>query len=208
MIPIRLIYKIQVSFSQKIALAFSLCLSVGMVAVTLTRASGILNGGGIDATWETYWQYLSAEVGLLLSTAAAFRSFFVTRARRRAKNGSRPIWYSNLLERLRSALRSIRKSSQEVRKQLNSSHETNELGVELQELPQIPRPTMTGIRTLILATGRRGWTRSNIMDSGHSHSPGHSQILLSQSIEVDVEDSSAAPGAQPLTSHHAVQSYV
>ena len=187
MIPIRLIYKLQVRFTQKIALSFSLCLSVAMIAVTLTRASGIVNDAGIDATWETYWQYVSAEVGLLMASATAFRTLFVSPSRRRPQAGFHSKWYTNALQRLRSALRSSRKTDPINREPFNSSEELSERTEELMALPQIPRSTMTGIRTFISGNGKRSWTRSQVMASHNEADSMHSQILHSRTIDVDIE---------------------
>ena len=155
-----------------------------MIAVTLTRASGILNHDFIDATWEIYWLYLSAEVGLLMATATAFRSFFIARSRRRAEPGSKPTWYETELQRLRSVLRSTRASSRKHREQLHSSEEHSARDVESMSLPQIPPPTMTGIRTFISGSGKKNWTRSPMMASRSEEDPMQSRILQSTTNDV------------------------
>ena len=156
-----------------------------MIAVTLTRASGILNHAGIDATWETYWQYLSAEVGLLMATATAFRSFFIARSRRRAEPGFHPTWYETALQKLRHILKSTRTTNRKHREPLNSSEEPTERDGEHMSLPQIPRPTITGIRTFISGTGKKNWTQSQVLASRSEQDPMRSQIQHRTSIDVD-----------------------
>lgn len=78
-IPVCLIWKIQIKWSQKAALTFSLCPTVIMILVTTTRASGMKLDGHIDQVWMTCWLILSAEVGIILTSIAAFRACFVAR---------------------------------------------------------------------------------------------------------------------------------
>ena len=95
-IPIRLLWQIRVRLSQKIAISSSLCLTIVIIAVTIIRASGIRQETTIDSVWETYWQVISAEVGLIMTSATAFRTFFVARSaaqqRRRDQNRPRHEW--------------------------------------------------------------------------------------------------------------------
>ncbi|PVH84950.1 hypothetical protein DL98DRAFT_608996 [Cadophora sp. DSE1049] len=99
-IPIRLLWQIRVRFSQKIAISSSLCLTIVIIAVTIIRASGIRHGNSIDSVWETYWQVISAEVGLIMTSATAFRTFFVARSaaqqRHRDLNSPRHDWASRI----------------------------------------------------------------------------------------------------------------
>ncbi|PLB54899.1 hypothetical protein P170DRAFT_483688 [Aspergillus steynii IBT 23096] len=82
-IPIGIIWKIQVVWSQKIILTCSLCLTVIMIILSIVRVSGLVYRGFIDSIWETYWQFLSAEVGVFLAASIAFRSFFTARSNSR-----------------------------------------------------------------------------------------------------------------------------
>ncbi|KAH7418055.1 hypothetical protein BKA64DRAFT_716848 [Cadophora sp. MPI-SDFR-AT-0126] len=95
-IPVRLLWQIRVRLSQKIAISSSLCLTIVIIAVTIIRASGIRHGNSIDSVWETYWQVISAEVGLIMTSATAFRTFFVARSaarqRQRDQNRVRHDW--------------------------------------------------------------------------------------------------------------------
>ena len=167
-----------------------------MIAVTLTRASGLVNNHTVDATWEVFWQYMSAQVGLILSTATAFRTFFVARSRRSPEVTNHAAWYRTLLLQLTPMLNSTRRIHRRNLKSPSSPDTTKDLSERTQEmmaLPQIPPPTMTGIRTYITGVGKRTWTPSQIMASRKGQSTRQSQIMLSRTFEVDVEHSAAGP---------------
>ena len=135
-----------------------------MIAVTLIRASGIAHHGGVDGTWEIDWQYLSAEVGLLMDTATAFRSFFIACSRRHAEPRFHPTWYETARQRPKYSWRSARTFGRKQREPLRWWEEPGESG-ELMALPQIPRPTMTGIRTFISGSGGQSWRQFQLMRS-------------------------------------------
>ncbi|KAJ5793386.1 uncharacterized protein N7503_009364 [Penicillium pulvis] len=83
-IPINVIWKIQVRWGQKIFLSFSLCLTVIMIILSIIRVCGLVYHDLVDTVWETYWQFLSAEIGVFLASAVSFRSLFVSRNRSNA----------------------------------------------------------------------------------------------------------------------------
>jgi hypothetical protein len=76
-IPIHVIWKIRVRWQQKFILTCSLCLTVIMIILSVVRVCGLVAGNMVDTIWETYWQFLSAEVGVFLAAAVSFRSLFV-----------------------------------------------------------------------------------------------------------------------------------
>lgn len=65
------------TFVQKLALSTSLCLTIILIALSITRASGLVWKGKMDYVWEFYWIIMSANVGVILASASAFRAFFV-----------------------------------------------------------------------------------------------------------------------------------
>ncbi|KAJ5630852.1 uncharacterized protein N7484_010952 [Penicillium longicatenatum] len=77
-IPVGLIWKIRVDWTQKLALGSSLCLTFVLVALSITRVAGLKYHKEVDLIWETYWQSMSAELGVFLAAASAFRTFFVS----------------------------------------------------------------------------------------------------------------------------------
>ncbi|KAL4966743.1 uncharacterized protein BDV14DRAFT_198552 [Aspergillus stella-maris] len=88
-IPFSIIWRIRVRLSQKIILTCSLCLTIVMIALSIARVCGLVDGDAIDSIWQTYRQFLSSEIGVFLASAVAFRSFFTARTQ-----ASNPIRYS------------------------------------------------------------------------------------------------------------------
>ncbi|KAG4437710.1 hypothetical protein IFR05_006793 [Cadophora sp. M221] len=92
-IPVHILWRVRIRLMKKVAIGSSLCLTIVMIAVTIVRASGIRQGSVIDSVWETYWQVMSAEVGLIMTSATAFRTLFIARTasleRQRVQNQPR-----------------------------------------------------------------------------------------------------------------------
>ena len=154
-----------------------------MIAMTLVRASGLIYEGIMDASWETYWNFLATEVGIILTSFTAFRTFFVAQATKKPFGASYNSWYTYSKRILRQAIRPwtwrVRSSNRAT--SVSSGSSNTERVDEFQELVDIPRPQMTGIRTFI-----RGSGRSTL---------GMSQIMASKVYE---EDEDARPAASPL----------
>lgn len=155
-IPVYLIWRIQVQRAQKIALTFTLCLTIILIAITLVRASGLRSQGSLDITWEAYWQFLSTEVGLIIASAAAFRTLFVAQAAKQHPSGNRGQWYSYSKKLFQQSLRPwtwrVTKSTGHSSK--DSNRHGSDRDDEFKNLPDIPHGTMTGIRTFINGRGR------------------------------------------------------
>ena len=140
-----------------------------MIIATVIRVAGIQNHGNIDHIWETYWILVAGAVGIILTAITAFRTFFVARQNRRDEP-QQPSWYRRSKERLKWKFISKESSGADS----GWTGDTDETKVEPinrlppipNRLPQIPKPTMTGIRTFI--NGRRtikSMMGSNIMRS-------------------------------------------
>ncbi|KAF2233027.1 hypothetical protein EV356DRAFT_449217, partial [Viridothelium virens] len=82
-IPAYLIWRIRIRWTQKVALACSLCLTIVTIVFTVVRAVGMQYHGKLDAIWVNFWQLTAAEVGIILTAITAFRVLFV--ARRKAQ---------------------------------------------------------------------------------------------------------------------------
>lgn len=126
---------------------------------TIVRIAGIHTGRSIksiDSVWETYWQFIAANIALTMTAATAFRTFFVSRnaedrGHRSPDHGSREIWYSKGRRLLRSVF-STRlwyswrsKDSRRVPDDQGSAWDSAPLELR----PNIPRATLTGMRTFI-----------------------------------------------------------
>ena len=87
-IPTRLLWKIKIPLSKKLALACSLCLTIVVICFTLIRAVAIDYQGNVDNVWEIFWQTVAAEIALILTAMTAFRALYISRARRMPSPGS------------------------------------------------------------------------------------------------------------------------
>ena len=154
-IPVHIIWKIKIRWTQKAALTISLCLTVIMVILTITRVCGIKIGGRIDSTWETYWLILSAEFGIILTSVGAFRAFFVSRVKSRRDRGihSPPKtaqWYHHKKTILKRTFITNRKQLRFGAQASWVNYEANEdHGLAMGKLPDVPRAHITGIRTCV-----------------------------------------------------------
>lgn len=61
----------------KIGLAVFLCLSVFMLACSITRACGIYFKGTIDWPWQVYWLHAEACIGVIMGSLTVYRSTLV-----------------------------------------------------------------------------------------------------------------------------------
>jgi hypothetical protein len=80
LIPIRLIWQIRIRWTQKVALAFSLCLTIVVIILTIVRAVGLYHADQFDSVWEVFWQMMAAEFGLIMTSVTASRAFLVARS--------------------------------------------------------------------------------------------------------------------------------
>ena len=166
-IPCRLIWKIKIKWSQKLALALSLCLTILTILCTVIRIAGIHTGHNIksiDSVWETYWQFIAANVALIMTAATAFRTFFISSSGNREvpSSESNEPWYAKGRRFVRSLLDPS--SWRSKRSTKNTSDESS--GNRSFELPlQVPRATLTGIRTFIHGQGRTKMGESQDMHS-------------------------------------------
>ena len=123
---------------------------------TITRISGIHTGRtvkSIDSAWETYWQFIAANIALIMTAATAFRTFFVFRAQEKGPQMAKPkdMWYTKSRRLLRSVftIRSWRSKSK-----TNSFGDLSNVDLPISLSHKIPRGTMTGVRTFIIGQGR------------------------------------------------------
>ena len=77
MIPVSLLWRVQMKPRQKFGLAAFLCLSICMIVVAIIRVSGLHYHGKFDNTWIFLWQQVESCVAVTMLSLTAFRSFFV-----------------------------------------------------------------------------------------------------------------------------------
>ncbi|TGO58032.1 hypothetical protein BCON_0059g00110 [Botryotinia convoluta] len=153
-IPVRLIWQIKVRWSQKIALGFSLCLTIGMIVLTVIRVSGLRAESSFDSAWEVYWLIVAGEVGLILTTGTAFRALFVSRNQKVI--GPQPhVDNSKIFTKTKELLRLIATPKKwrtrrisEASGAIDSASARHEMH-RMIALSGIERGTITGIRTFI-----------------------------------------------------------
>ena len=124
--------------SRKVGLGAFLCLSVAMVLIALVRIGGYCIQGKIDITWQLFWQYIEACIAVIMGSATAFRTFFVSENSR--KTPEKKPSYSVRLRLLRKNNPTGENSDWE---DANGRH-----------LPTVPSATLSGLRTFIHRHGR------------------------------------------------------
>ncbi|PHH79135.1 hypothetical protein CDD82_2574 [Ophiocordyceps australis] len=73
-IPIIVIRKSQMSLATKIGYCVFLCLSLFMLACSITRAAGTYYQNALDAPWHTFWLHAEACIGVLMASITVYRS--------------------------------------------------------------------------------------------------------------------------------------
>ena len=153
-IPFHLIWRIKVQWSQKLALASTLCLTILTIMCTITRVAGVRtssNNSSLDTVWQTYWQFITADIALTMTAATAFRTFFTSRHdKEEHRSESSRSWLGQGWRAFKLVLspRSWRKNRSAL--QAVEDAPTQRIGLPLIE----ERATMTGMRTFIDNQGR------------------------------------------------------
>jgi hypothetical protein len=148
-IPVILIWQIRVTWTQKLALSFTLCLTIVMVIITVARIAGLKWRGKLDSVWETYFIVIAAEIGLSLVAISAFRALYVSKNKDRHVNKTITSfgWYN----KGRTAL--WRVITMTTGKTPSTEVEMDKKGDGFLK-DDIPHGTMTGMRSFIDANGR------------------------------------------------------
>ncbi len=104
-IPVSLLWRVQIKPRQKIGLAAFLCLSVCMIIIAIIRVAGLHYQGKFDNTWIFLWQHVESCIAVTMLSLTAFRSIFVSTKPNRSPNKARP-WVpstSRLLRRYKKS---------------------------------------------------------------------------------------------------------
>lgn len=134
--PVILLWDVRVSLRQKLALSLSLCLSLVMILVAIVRIAGYKTTNGVvDVVWLAFWQQQECSIAVMVVSISAFRALFVARSMNRPAR--RP---------LRQSVNDWRRRIE--RRRLGPSTEENEFQPS-GRLPQVPRPTLTGMSSVI-----------------------------------------------------------
>ena len=74
-IPVYLWWNVKIHWDQKIPTLISLCLALLLAIFKMLRPAAMGTPKDVtDLTWSVYWQYIVAEVGVILAAAAAYRA--------------------------------------------------------------------------------------------------------------------------------------
>ena len=133
-IPIRLLWRVQIKPRQKLGLGVSLCLSVMMMITALARLCGIrASNGAMDITWNSFWHLTEGCIAVTMASSTAFRTFFVAhRSHAQGNANNKPF---------------PRGQEPWKRKVFGTGREING-SQDMTVLPEIPRATFTGMGTL------------------------------------------------------------
>lgn len=180
-IPIHLIWHIKINFHQKIVLGLTLCLSIVMIIIAIIRIAAIRIGpSATDLVWEFFWSQMEACTAVIMVSFSAFRSVFVAHDNRvREERHRNRLWYADKKNLLRSVLR---------RRKIRSESE------ETDQLPEIPRATLTGMHTLI----KGGKFKVNSQSASWS-SEGRATLANSEPVE-EIRKTSFPTGSDQVSS--------
>ena len=148
-------------------MGLTLCLTILLIAITLIRASGLKSHGFMDSVWEIYWQFISTEVGLILTSLTAFRTLFVAHTVPKPAGSAKRSFYTykkRLLGQLDRFYTWSQQRSKPNSKVLTLDGDNGNHGIE--ELVEVPKGTMTGLRSFINGRGRSAGSISGILASG------------------------------------------
>jgi hypothetical protein len=155
---------------QKAALGVFLCLSLVMVAFSITRVSHIRGASGVDVPWVFFWQFAEASVAVLMGSLTAFRTLLVAERERRGSpspaHGHGGEKGGRGFNTFRQRIRLLGKSTSDLESQ------------DGEGLPQIPGPTMTGLRTYIRRHKRDSGVKTNVMVSQQSTLAGDEDSIM------------------------------
>ena len=149
-IPFRLIWTFKVQWSQKLVLTSTLCLTTITIICTITRVAGVRTSSrdqSLDTAWQTYWQFITADIAIAMTAATAFRAFFVSRQHDRVARGesATPFWLGKSWRYLKFKLGHL-----SWRTKSSEAQFADDTSDQRMVLPRIKeRATMTGIRTFI-----------------------------------------------------------
>lgn len=134
--PVVLLWDVRVGLRQNLALGLSLCLSLVMIIVAIVRIAGYRTiNGEVDIVWLAFWQQQESSIAVMVVSISAFRALFVARSRNSPPK--RPLRQSVNAWRRRIERRRLGPTTQE------NDFEPSGL------LPQVPRPTLTGMSSVI-----------------------------------------------------------
>ena len=170
MIPVILLWNVKIKRSQKLLLGIFLCLSICMIMIAIVRASGLLRSNRtIDVQWEVFFQHVEASVSVTTVSLTAFRSLLGVRALNSREKKERA-WYSHRRIFL-----------------LKKGRKISESKLDGDQLPSIPRATLTGMRTFIRGNRDSKYDLADLTTSGHGNVQMEYHIQVTQTMSSESE---------------------
>ncbi|KAI1456429.1 hypothetical protein F4805DRAFT_458853 [Annulohypoxylon moriforme] len=140
-IPIIVLRNSFLSRSTKFGLAVFFCLSIFMAICAIVRIAGFHYRGLEDDIWEFFWQQTEGAVAVMMASITAFRTLFVKQTNSPDDTTSRsPV--EGLFHRFLKRFQFLARAQPE---KPASKHQTS----SAPQLPKIPSPIFTGLRTFI-----------------------------------------------------------
>jgi hypothetical protein len=185
-IPVVLVWQIRIRVSQKLALVFTLCLSMVMIMVTAARIGGLKHQGKLDYLWETYFIVVAAEIGLTLVAITAFRALYVAKVKTRSHDTITSFgWYDKGRSTFRKILNSITRKTASSNTKEHSEMEDMKRTAFIKG--SIPHATMTGVRSYM--EGKRN-DEESVTDMAMYGRSSQEQIAWRESNTSSVRDAS------------------
>jgi hypothetical protein len=131
-IPILVLRQSKMKLRQKATIGSFLCLSLVMISTAIVRVSKMPGPNAIDTPYEIFWQYMEASIAILMASLTAYRTMFVLTKEKKLHQ-----------ERLKRPSYSWRNWGRQKKPR-----------DEEEDLPDIPRATLTGMRTFIKENNR------------------------------------------------------
>lgn len=121
-----------------------------MIIITAARMIGLKHDGQLDYIWEIFFIAIAGEIGLMLVAVTAFRALYVSRAK---TVGHQTITTFNWYHRSKSVVQKLISSFSGKPRSSDVSKSESGGGKEGFFMGDIPRGTITGVRTFIRKNG-------------------------------------------------------
>ncbi|KAJ0108223.1 hypothetical protein J7T55_000188 [Diaporthe amygdali] len=183
-IPILVLQKSQMALLTKIGFGVFLCLSLFMLACSITRAAGTYYRDTLDVPWQVFWLHAEACIGVLMASVTVYRAVLVGPT----KGASRSF------RRFVDKVMQMRSSESERCSEPQQRTMPARFGWFL--LSKIPNATLTGLATLLGDPDHKTQTANN-MSTMHStlgmeEIDYHEHLKQSQSMETPQTTDEAA----------------
>ena len=120
----------KIELRRRIALGAILSLSIFTIITSIVRIGGGKSANGqIDSSWVVFWLQVEASVAVIVISVSAYRALYVAERSRKQES---PKFNSTYRERLWSHSKSLKTSNKGTG-----------------NLPSVPNPTLSGVRTYI-----------------------------------------------------------